>query len=164
MILNRLCTLSPFQGLVLLMFLYRGFFPSVRRRRTTPPSVVYRAFGAYLPDTNNLFCKRKSYHKHLPATVSLLLTRSTRAYRDKYVYLFAEVHVLIRRSTRTYSRKYTYLFTEVPVPNSQTSCTCLCTPLLLRLSGPDIEILLSGEKHRTKGRRSQGAKDHRRGW
>ena len=32
---------------------YRGFFPSVRRRRRTPPSVVYRAFGAYLPDTNS---------------------------------------------------------------------------------------------------------------
>ena len=42
LILNRLCTLSPFQGLVLLMFLYRGFFPSVRRRRRTPPSVFFR--------------------------------------------------------------------------------------------------------------------------
>ena len=38
LILNRLCTLSPFQGLVLLMRLFRGL---------TPPSVVYRAFGAF---------------------------------------------------------------------------------------------------------------------
>ena len=30
---------------VLLMFLYQGL---------APPSVVYRAFGAYLPDTNIL--------------------------------------------------------------------------------------------------------------
>ena len=95
LILNRLCTLSPFQGLVLLMFLYRGFFPSVRRRRTTPPSVVYRAFGAYLSDTNNFFCKRKSYHKHLPATV--------------LPFRLAVAYILIRESTRTYVDKYTYL-------------------------------------------------------
>ena len=42
LILNRLCTLSPFQGLVLLMRLFRGF---------TPPSVVCRTFGAFLLTT-----------------------------------------------------------------------------------------------------------------
>ena len=38
LILNRLCTLSPFQGLVLLMHLFRGL---------TPPSVVCRPFGTF---------------------------------------------------------------------------------------------------------------------
>ena len=31
-------------GLLLLSHYYRGFFPSVRRRRSTPPSVVFRLF------------------------------------------------------------------------------------------------------------------------